>query len=543
MSLRTYTISRRNNTEALNWLEETLAEMKVPQKEIRRAELLLEENILRLAPACDYEDGFSAQIAVRKRLGDIILWLSAKGEAFNPIVALDETTDDEGAMANLAILKACRNQMSYERWQGENVISIRVHESGSKSAGYTLVGLVLGILLGLALKMALDANALLWIERNLFTPAETLFMRALLMMVSPMIFFSVLSGITQMSDTADVGRMGGKLMVVSVTKLAAVLAAAAALGMWLGAMPGLTVMMNSSEGTNTEVLSIRDVIVDIVPGTLIGPFTTNNLLQVLFLAFFFGLLLVKAGEQAAWLNDKIRFFNRFILGAMGTILPVMPLVAAVSMAKLMMKTDISVLLAYGKIIAAAYFEFFLILFISAAFLIIVGRVSPFPFLKKFAAFSVLPFSIRSSNACIPETLKFCAQKLGIEEKLSMFSVPVGLQFNMTGSGAYITMLALSLRLTFGLPVDTEFLLSFFFAALLVSFTFPSVPGATILVMASVFGVAGVPAAAVTLFIGVDPVIDCARSAGNVAGNIVSSFLLARMEGKVNENLYDGSEAG
>ena len=210
---------------------------------------------------------------------------------------------------------------------------------------------------------------------------------------------------------------------------------------------------------------------------------------------------------------------------------------AVSMAKLMMNTELSVFILYGRIIMAAFAEFLLILLVSGAFMVFVGRVSPVPFLKKFLPFGVLPFSLRSANACLPDTLKFCAEKLGIEEKLSMFAVPVGIQFNMIGSGSYVVMLAVLLRLTVGLPVDAEFLLSFFFAVLLMAFTFPSVPGATILVMASIFGVAGVPAAAVTLFIGIDPLVDGIRTVGNVAGNVVSAFLLARLEGKADETIY------
>ncbi len=109
---------------------------------------------------------------------------------------------------------------------------------------------------------------------------------------------------------------------------------------------------------------------------------------------------------------------------------------------------------------------------------------------------------------------------------------------MLGSGSYVVMLAILLRLTVGLPMDAEFLLSFFFAVLLMAFTFPSVPGATILVMASIFGMAGVPAAAVTLFIGIDPLVDGVRTVSNVAGNVVSAFLLARLEGKVEKTVYE-----
>lgn len=109
---------------------------------------------------------------------------------------------------------------------------------------------------------------------------------------------------------------------------------------------------------------------------------------------------------------------------------------------------------------------------------------------------------------------------------------------MAGSGACVVMLALLLRQTVGLTVDAEFLFSFFFAVLLLAFTFPRVPGANILVTGSVFGMAGLPASAVTLFIGIDPLADGFRTVGNVAGTVVSTFLLERTEGKKEEAVYD-----
>lgn len=170
-------------------------------------------------------------------------------------------------------------------------------------------------------------------------------------------------------------------------------------------------------------------------------------------------------------------------------------------------------------------------------MLIIGRISPLPFLKKFLAFSVLPFSVRSSNACLPATLKYCSDKLGIDEKLALFSIPIGIQFNMFGCCAYVTAIAILLRMTMGLSLDFEFLVTFFFAALMMSFTFPSVPGATVIVMTSIFGMAGVPTAAVTLFFGIDPLVDGIRTVSNMVGNLSSSFLLARLEGKVDKHVY------
>ncbi|MBQ8697451.1 MAG: dicarboxylate/amino acid:cation symporter, partial [Schwartzia sp.] len=450
---------------------------------------------------------------------------------------MSETTEDTKELYSLAILKAHRDKISHSWKKGENVISIRIHRSDSKTALHTLISLVLGVVLGIAMKAGLGAETIRWLGDNLFLPVETIFMNALLMVAAPLIFFSVTAGITGMSDTADIGRMGGKLLMISLAKLAIMLGLAVFLGIWMGAMPELLVMEAVDASSGGAAVSFRDVIMSIVPKNIITPFEGNNLLQVLFLALFFGMLLAKAAERAAWVRDFVSFCNRFFTDAMSTILPLMPVAVAASMAKLMMNTELAVLLLYGRIIGGTFVALLLVLIVCAVFLAVVGRLSPMPFLRKFLAFSILPLSLRSSNACLPDTLAFCSNKLGIEKKVAMFSVPVGIQFNMMGDGSYVVMLAILLRLTVGLPVGAEFLCSFFFTVLLLAFTFPSVQGAPILVMASIFGMAGVPASAVMLFIGIDPLIDGFCAVGNVAGNIVSSFLLARLEGKVDEEIY------
>ena len=538
MATQSFTIHASEYRKAVEWLEEILTGMELSQKEILLAELLMEENFFRLSKGLGGDSSFSAHLDVRKRFGDVHLRLSAKGEQFNPIIEMNEITEDETDYYSIAILKANREKLSYSWKKGENIVSIRIHSSDSKNAVYTLTALVLGIALGVVMKASLEGETLRWVGNTFFLPIETMFMNALLMVAAPMIFFSVTAGITGMSDTADIGRMGGKLLLISMAKLAIMLGLAVCLGVQMGAMPELMVMAGGDSSVGGATLSVRDVIMGIVPKNIIVPFEGNNLLQVLFLALFFGMLLSKAADRVAGVRTFVVFCSGFFTDAMGAILPLMPVVVAVSMAKLMMNTELSVLLLYGRIIGGAFVELLLVIVVSAVFVAVVGRLSPMPFLKKFLPFSILPFSLRSSNACLPDTLAFCSKKLGMEEKVAMFAVPVGLQFNMMGSGSYVVMLALLLRLTFGLPVDAEFLFSFFFAVLLLAFTFPSVPGATILVMASVFGMAGVPAAQVTLFIGIDPLVDGFRTVGNVVGNTVSAFLLARTEGKVDQSVYD-----
>ena len=536
MRTQIHTISKENYPQIIEWLEHNFNEIGLSQKEIYKGELLLEENFYHFATASGDEHNFRAQVEIKKHFGEVSIRLIVPGKAYNPLSDIHEIPEDERAQYSLAILKAHKDDISYARKNDTNIVSIRVHRSGNKLAIYTLIGLVVGIVIGLGAKSILAPAILLWLVNNIFDLIEKLFMSALMMVIAPLVFFSVIEGITSMSDATDIGRMGGKLMLLSVIKLSVVLVMSIGLGLWLGAMPDLISLLNE-QGHSAVIVSLKEVMINIIPSNLIAPFFNNNLLQVLFTACFLGFILAKSGDRGIPVRDAIIFGKRFTMDAMMTIMPIMPIVAAASMAKMMMIIDISAFLPFSKIVFSAFIEFLLILLIEAVFVLIIGRISPLPFLKKFLAFSVLPFSVRSSNACLPATLKYCSDKLGIDEKLALFSIPIGIQFNMFGCCAYVTAIAILLRMTMGLSLDFEFLVTFFFAALMMSFTFPSVPGATVIVMTSIFGMAGVPTAAVTLFFGIDPLVDGIRTVSNMVGNISSSFLLAQLEGKVDKQIY------
>ena len=538
MRTQIHTVSKENYPQIIEWLETIFTEMGLSQKEIYKGELLLEENFYHFATASGDENKFLAQVEITKHFGDVSIRMIALGKAYNPLSDISKVPEDEREQYSQAILKAHKDDISYARKNDANIVSICVHRSGNKLTIYTLIGLVVGIVLGLGAKSILAPDILMWLVESIFDLIEKLFLSALMLVIAPFVFFSVIEGITSMSDATDIGRMGGKLMLLSIVKLSVILVMSIGLGSCLGAMPDLVSILNE-ESHSAVVVSLKEVMMNIIPSNIIAPFFNNNLLQVLFTSCFLGFILAKSGDRGIPVREVIVFGKRFAMDAMMAIMPIMPIVAALSMAKMMIIIDISAFLPFSKIVISAFVECVLILLIEAFFVMIIGRVSPFPFLKKFLTFSVLPFSVRSSNVCLPATLNYCSEKLGIDEKLALFSVPIGIQFNMLGGCAYVTAIAVILRMTMGLPLDFEFFITFFFATLMMSFTFPSVPGATVIVMTSVFGMAGVPTAAVTLFFGIDPLVDGIRTVGNMAGNISSSFLLARLEGKMDKGVYYG----
>ena len=247
MAKNTYIISETNYSDAVDWLERKLDEMKVSRPKILQTELLLEENFYRLMRA-EGKENFTAKISLKKHMGDVKLVLSAHGENFNSLSFYDEISEDDEDYYRIAILKAYQEKMRYYRKGTENVVVILVHETESKEVRNTLFGLIIGLLLGVLLKEFSGVDLQNWILYNVFDALQAMFMNALMMVVAPMIFFSIVSSISSMSDAAYIKRTGGRLVICSLLKLSFYITIGLFVGNFIGSMPELYVIFSKEGG-------------------------------------------------------------------------------------------------------------------------------------------------------------------------------------------------------------------------------------------------------------------------------------------------------
>ena len=531
-----FAISLENYSEAMIRLEKALAEFDLNQHETTLAQLLVEENFIRLRKFSSKPEDFSAHIDIKKQFGDINIVFSSKEEPFNPLKNLFDAKEDDSDYPNIQILKVNLDKLKYSRANGKNIILIKVHEYDNKAIRNTLAGLIFGVIIGLFFRTFVDHDINLWVIKNVINSLQAIFINALTMVVAPMIFFSIIDGIINISDATYIGRIGRRLIVFSLLKLAFYVALGIFAGYIVGGMPELLPMLQDDSGLikNTD-FSIRNLIVDIIPSDVITPFNGNNILQLIFLACFFGIMLNRAGEYAAWAREGVKFLSRFTVDVIGVLSLVIPFLVCVSMAELMINIGASGLVAYMGLILTVALGLPICFLISAALIALIGRIFPIPFLKKATRFSVLPFSLSSSNACLPATLNFCSEKLGMDEKLTKFAIPVGMQFNMDGVGYYVAVVSMMLAQTFGITIDANFLLAFF----LIEF-FMALTGIGLIIMPPMLDGLGIPQSAIAHFIGIEPILDMFGTAQSVVGNITSAFIITRLENKVDDKIYRSS---
>ena len=155
-----------NYGEAVKWLDGELAKTKATEEERLTAQLLFEECFTRMEGACASAEEFTAELCVRQRWGGVSFRISSKGEAFNPLETANALSgEDEAEGLGLVILLAHKSSISYARKNGENIVSIKVHEPGGKQTGTVFASLTMGIACGLLMKACLSEAAVRWIGR------------------------------------------------------------------------------------------------------------------------------------------------------------------------------------------------------------------------------------------------------------------------------------------------------------------------------------------------------------------------------------------
>ena len=215
----------------------------------------------------------------------------------------------------------------------------------------------------------------------------------------------------------------------------------------------------------------------------------------------------------------------------------LPVVAFVSMASLIIKVGLATLKTLGVILLGHLLGVAVMLLVYALLIAAVGRISPLPFLKKALRFMAIPFSLASSNACIPFTLSFCEEKLGVPKKLSAFSVPIGSTINMDGICFSIVFQGLLLAKMYGTEITPSLLAAAVLTAILLSVGAPGVAGAAFICLTTMVVSMGCSAEIAAFVLGIDSLLSMLRISNNVIGDAAAACTGAAWEKQLDQAAY------
>lgn len=479
---------------------------------------------------------------IYKRFGETKISLRLKGNQYNPLIITPETNEDEIQIARLAILNANRDRITYEYKNGENIIVIVAQRLSKKKKKliYTLSAMALGIFTGLLMQTFLPHETVVSID--LATDMiKKVFLQLLNMLVAPLTFFSIVSGLSQMSDAKDAGRIGSRLALITILMMLVMSFLSMVSGIFFFT-EDLSFMRESMAVDTTvsdqKYFSIMNMLSEMFPRNLIDPVKENNIMQVMFLSIFFGILISKMEPRPTWINEGISALRRLFNIALEIVVLAIPLVVFLSMMSLTALSRPESIIQLGKLIVGQGFGVILALLVATFMIGLICKISPKNFAKKAISFFPIPFAAASSNGALPATIKFATEKLGISSKLTSFVVPIGLQFNKQGNCFFFAMSTAMMMKVYGIELTSDNCVTFLVTLFLMSITKPSIPCAGIICLIYLFTAMNIPAEAVMTVLGIEPIMALFIAVCNVVSNTAVSFIVAQKENMVDLNIYN-----
>lgn len=531
-----FTLTRESIGEQSNKIRDMLAGMKVNKRELNYTLLLLEEIIVRL-----HENAQEAvTVRIRRFFGDISISLDSKGENYNPFASLESWDIETEDYLRDMIFRAHKANLSYTRRNGHNMIVIHVHRTANKMVHASIAAMILGVVIGLGMKWLPEA-ASAYIANNVLSTVQTVFLNALMLLLAPVVFFSVSTSLSNLSGGNEIGRIGSKVLGSYIlTTIAAILIGFCISSLFFsGSLPPMpdNITPVSEEIMQPMDFSIRSVLLAVIPKDFISPLTGGNMLQLIFLAVFTSIALRALGDKTAGIKNLFTEANSLFLKMMEMVISFMPLVIFSSMALLIFSSDAATLSVLVKYLAALVAGSLVLLVAYLAIILVAGRISPLHYLRKVVTYLITPLMIPSSNACIPLTIDFCKKKLGVSSKIASFTVPLGATINMNGLGMALIITVMLLARMCGVEIDFGTCMKIGVLTLLLSIGTPGIPNSGLVVLATLLETGGVPVASIGFLIGVWNIVDRLATTFNVNGDIVTSLVIAKSENELDTSVY------
>lgn len=414
---------------------------------------------------------------------------------------------------------------------GVDVKEFRVF--GLKMWQQVLVCLVLGILAGFFLKE----------QAAPFKIFGTIFIDLIKMVVVPLIFLALVSGITSMGDGTNFKRVGLKGAATYLgTALFAVI-----IGLIAGNLfePGVGLHVDVKEFAGAlqatpqtaPLFGVSDFILNLIPTNVFGAFASSNLLQIVVFAVMFGMTINVMGSKAAKARDVLHDFAGIIFKMIEYIVRLAPLAVFGYMAWSVGTQGVEVIHILIKLVAAVLaacaFQYALFGILIAVF----ARLNPFIFYRKLVTTQLMAFSTSSSKATLTTAMNECETKLGVSEQTCKFMLPLGAAINMDGTAIYLGICALFFSQLFNIPLHLPD-----YGVLLITCTIGSIgaagiPSGSIIFMGMVLHSVGLPIEGIGLLLGVDRVLDMVRTTINITGDCAITLIVDATEKTLNKKTY------
>ena len=410
-----------------------------------------------------------------------------------------------------------------------------------------LLGLLCGALLNTIFTMKLlPATFAVSLDNFLisgvFDTLGQIFVRSLKLLVVPLVFVSLVCGVSSLGNNARMGAVASKTVILYMATTAIAIALAILTAVIVRPGMGIDLAM-ATEFVAKEAPPLKQTIINIFPSNPIQSMANGSILQVIVFALLVGFAISKAGEQGRRISNFFNDLNAIIMKMVMILMQLAPYGIFCLLAKLFADVGIAMIMNLAKYFFTVLFVLLLhSLGVYSALLKFFTGLNVRVFLSKLRPALALAFSTASSGATMPVTVKTVEQRLGVSKSVSSFTVPLGATINMDGTAIMQGVATVFIAQAYNIGLGIEGYLTVILTATLASIGTAAVPGVGLVMLVMVLNQVGLPVEGIGLIIGVDRLLDMTRTATNITGDAMVTTVVAKSEGLLDTDTFNDPQA-
>jgi len=405
--------------------------------------------------------------------------------------------------------------------------------------GQIIIAMILGAALGIILHNSISPEAAQSFS-NKIKMLATIFIRLVQMIISPLVFTTLVVGIAKLGDIKTVGRVGGKALGWFFT--------ASFISLLIGLFyvnilqPGVGIKLDVDLATASEVtgkttsLSFENFVEHIVPKSIFEAMATNEILQIVIFSIFFGLAAASLGSTVKPVINALDKTSHIVLKMVNYVMNFAPIGVFGAIAGVFAIRD-------AEELVITYFKFFgsfligigtlWVVLIAVGYIFLKGRMTEL--LKRIVGPLAIAFGTTSSEAVFPKLTEEL-ESFGVKDRIVSFMLPLGYSFNLDGSMMYMTFASIFIAQFYGVHLDLGTQMAMLLVLMLTSKGIAGVPRASLVVVAATCGMFDIPIEGIALILPIDHFCDMFRSATNVLGNALATSVVGKWEEDKNSDI-------
>lgn len=394
--------------------------------------------------------------------------------------------------------------------------------------------ILIGIVVGLAIGLISPDMA------KILSPLGTVFLRLLKMLIVPLVFFSITSGICKMGDVKQLKIVGGRfiLYIVITSSLAAAIGVAG--GVLLNLGKGTTEFLNEAQAVKSVSYNFVDNVVSWVPENIIQSMVEGNMLQIIVFSLFLGVALLLLGSKVASITKVIENGSDAMLKITEFVMAFSPIGIASMMATMVTTVSGSTMREVLMFLLADNICAILLLVVLYPLIIkFMAKHSAIRFMKNISQPMIVAISTTSSAATLPVSIQTAEEKLGIPENIYGFTLPLGNTCGMNGFALFIGLFCIFASNLYGFDITFSRIIQFIFLGCILSIGAAGVKGAGIVMSTVLLDSLGMPLGLIPILAAIWPVIDPAHTVLNNVSDLTGTTVIASQLNQLDKAMFYG----